>query len=94
MTVSLPLTTVLFTPEKQISFRLAIAATAEVLVEDVVIVDMKEVQSRRAGSLLVTTDVLAQDDAAGNRNASLFEDMGSLNTKLDREGLPGVSRWG
>lgn len=92
ITVSLPLTQGAFTPQKQSSFRSAIAATAKVLVEDVAIVLMKDVLSRRSGySLHVTTEVLAQDDTSGRMIASSLEDMVSLNTKLESEGLSGAS---
>jgi hypothetical protein len=86
--VKLPLKEAEFTPDKQLLFRAAVAATAAVSMDDVTILSIIEKQERRAIALFITTEVRAKDEAAGSNIASSLEDMEDLNSKLDAAGLP------
>ena len=83
----MPFTEASFTAEKQSSFRSAIAATAMVPTQNVVIVAMNEVSVRRAASLDITTQIRVADDAAASSLVSSW-DTKTLNTNLKRQGIP------
>ena len=90
MTLRLPLQKSFFTgtAQRQLSFRLAVSATAQVPEENVTIASMEEVTAvRRAVSLDIITQVLVNDDAAATSLLSSWSTM-TLNMYLKNAGLP------
>ena len=86
MKFTLPYTKAAFTEQKQLTFRTAISATVNVLVEYVKILSITEIQDRRTGGLSITTQVLAADKAAGDQIASSFN-IATLNQQLNSSGI-------
>ncbi len=90
MTLRLPLEKAFFTATalRQLSFHLAVAATARVPEENVTIAAMEEVAaSRRAVSLDIITQIRVNDDAAATRLLSSWSTI-TLNMYLKSAGLP------
>jgi hypothetical protein len=88
ITIKMPFTKAAFTAEKQSSFRSAVAATAMVPAENVAIVAVQEVSTRRAAtSLEVKTQIRIKDDAAASSLVASW-DTKTLNTELKKQGIP------
>ncbi len=90
MTLRLPLEKAFFTATalRQLSFRLAVAATAHVPEENVTISAMEEVAvSHRAVSLDIITQIRVNDDAAATKLLSSWSTI-TMNMYLKSAGLP------
>ena len=86
--VSLSMAKADFDDEKRASFVSAVAATAMVPEQDVAIVLVVERTSRRATSLLVTSQVRVNDSQQASDVAMSMNDLDKLNDNFRKEGMP------